>query len=125
MAHSSDDANVLELPRILAVEIFGEQVLSTVERCPVTVYPDQITKIGTRDVEDAREIHFLRLDDSLARMLERPDGAGEHRRGNLQRGGVVVRRHPSSLGDRQTRAEPIDPRRRPHQQYAELVDAAG
>src|SRR5438132_2421846 len=125
MALSSDDANVSELPRILAIEVFGEQALSTVERCPIAMYPDQIPKIGPRDVDDAREIHFLGLDDALARMLERPDDAAEHRSGDLERGGVVVRRHPARLGDRQTRAEPIDAARRTHQQHAKLVGAAG
>src|SRR6266513_2664593 len=118
MAHSSDDANILELPWILAVEIFGEQPLSIVERCPVIMYPDQLAEIGPRDIEDAREIHFLGFDDALARMLERPDDAAEHRRCDLQRGGVVVRYDPPRLGDRQTRAEPIHTSRRTHQQYA-------
>ncbi len=55
-------------------------------------------------------------------MLERPDHPGQHRRGHLQRRGVVVRRHPPRLFDRQPRAEPINPFGRAHQQDPELVD---
>src|ERR1700739_2307102 len=108
MRGSSDDAKVHELPRVLAVEIFGEQTLAPVERGPVTVDPDYFAEIGACDVEDALEIHFLRLDNTLARMLERPDDAGEHRRGDLERGGVVVRCRPPRLGDCQARAGPIN-----------------
>src|SRR5271169_2699062 len=108
MRGSSDDANVLELPRILAVEIFGKQMLATVKRRPVATDPDHLAEIGSRDVEDALEIHFFGLDDAPARMLKGPDDTGEHGGGDLQRGGVIVWRRPSCLSDRQARAVPVD-----------------
>src|SRR5262245_49319489 len=108
MRGSSDDANVLELPRVLSVEIFGKQMLATVKGRPIATDPDHLAEIGSRDIENPLEIHFLRLDDAPTRMLKGPDGTGEHRGGDLQRGGVVVWRRPSRLSDRQAGAVPVD-----------------
>src|SRR5215469_6307784 len=108
MRGGSKDANVLELPRILAIEVLREKSLSTGEGCPVAVHPDHVAEIRAGDIEDPLEVHFLGLYDARARMFERPDDAGEHRCGDLERCGVVMWRHPSRLRDRQAGAEPVD-----------------
>src|SRR6516162_9057208 len=121
MRASSYHTDVLELPRVFAIEIFSKQGLAAVEGRPVTTNTDDLAEIGSSDFKDSFEINLLGLDDSLPRMLEPPDDAGEHRRGDLQRRSVVVRRHLSRLGGRQARAEPVDSARRTHQEHPELV----
>src|SRR5262249_34174167 len=107
----SDDTKILELPWILAIKIFGKQVLAIVKGCPVAADPNHLAEIGFRDLDHALEIHFLRLHNTLTRMLKCPNEPGEHRRGDLQGGRIVMRCCLPSLSDRQTRAKPIHPLR--------------
>src|SRR5229473_150437 len=122
---SSDDPNIFELPRIIAVEIFREKPLAPLQRRPIAINPDNIAEIRVRDFKDALEIHLLGLDDALPRMLDRPDNARQHRRSHLQRGGVVVGRYAARVCDRQPRPKPIDASLGTHQQHPELVDSLG
>src|SRR6266853_1079570 len=89
----SHHADILELPGIVAVEVFRKQALAVVQRRPVAIDADDLAKIGMADLQDALKIDLVRLDDAALRMLDRPDHAGQHGRGDLQRGRVVVRRH--------------------------------
>src|SRR5882757_3047366 len=104
----SHHADILELPGIAAVEVFRKQALAVLERRPVAVHADHLAKIGMADFQDALKVDLVRLDDAALRMLDRPDHAGQHGRGDLQRGRVVVRRHAPRFFDRQARAVPID-----------------
>ena len=69
----SENANILELPRILAVEIFWEESLSTGEGRPIAVYPDHVAEIRAGNIENTLEVHLVGLHDALARMFKRPD----------------------------------------------------
>ena len=44
---------------------------------------------GSNALEDAGEVHLLRLDDAAARVLDRPDHAGEHR-GGIRAGSSIA-----------------------------------
>ena len=68
---ASDDADVLELPGVVAVEVFGEEALAVVQRRPVAPDADQVAEIGGGDLQDAGEIHLIRLDDATARASYR------------------------------------------------------
>src|SRR5690349_16534800 len=114
----SHDADVFELPGIVAVEILGKEPPAILQRRPVAPYADDIAEIGPANFEHALEIQFLRLDNTALRVLDRPDDSGENRRGDLQRGRIVVRRDAARLGERQPRAIPIDALLRPEQQDA-------
>src|SRR5579872_7526592 len=105
---SSDHPDVLELPGIVAVEVFREQALAVEQWGPVAANADNLAEIGPCDFKDAFEVHFVGFDNALARMLDRPNNAGQHRRCYLERGRVVVRRHPTRFVDRELRAVPID-----------------
>ena len=58
-------------------------------------------------------------------ILHRPDDAGQHRRADLQAGGVVVGRELARLVDGELRAVPVGVLLVARQQHAELVDALG
>src|SRR5690349_25075985 len=81
----SHDANVFELPGIVAVEILGKEPPAILQRRPVAPYADDIAEIGTADLEHPREIQFLRLDNAALRVLDRPDDSGENRRRSEER----------------------------------------
>src|SRR5262249_21345468 len=102
-AHSnpSDDTDILELPGIVAVEVLCEQPLAVFEGCPIAKNSNDLTEVGAGDGENTLEIDLLGLDDALPRMLQRPYDPGQHRRGDLERGGVVVWRRAPRLGNRQ------------------------
>src|ERR1700732_4149703 len=70
-------AEILELPGIIRVEIFGEEDSAIEERRPVAIGADDGAEIGHADLEHAREIHLVRLDDPRVRILERPDQPSE------------------------------------------------
>src|SRR5690349_176941 len=86
----SDDADVLELPWIVAVEVLGKQKFAVLQRRPVAIDADDLPEIGPGDLQDAGEIQLLRLDGAPARVFDCPDRATKHGGGDLQRGGVVV-----------------------------------
>src|SRR5712671_1314860 len=79
----SHHADVLELPGIVAVEVFRKQALAVVQWRPVAVHADHLAQIRLADLQDALKIDLVRLDDAALRMLDRPDDAGQHRRGDL------------------------------------------
>src|ERR1700730_16078776 len=81
MVHSSKDANVFELPRVLVVEIFGKKPLAIVERCPIAMHPDHLAEIGAGDIEDAREIHPLGLGAPVLPVARPPGGPRRAPRG--------------------------------------------
>src|SRR5688572_21591018 len=58
----SDDAEVLELPRVLAIEVLREQPAAILQRRPVAVSADHRPEIGHADLEVAVEIHLVSLD---------------------------------------------------------------
>ncbi len=68
-------------------------------------------------------VHVVGLDDAGERVLECPHDAGEHRRRDLQPGGVLMRRELAGLLDGELRAEPVGVAGMAVQQHAELVDA--
>lgn len=75
----SDHAEVLELPRVLAVEVLGEQRRPAFERGPVAVLADDRAEIGHADFEVALEVEFVGFDDAALRVLERqmmPESTG-------------------------------------------------
>src|ERR1700704_2914424 len=86
----SDDAEVLELPGVGLVNVFGEQPAAIPKWRPVAVFADHGAEIGPADLEVAREIHLVGLDDAAVGILQRPDDAGENRCADLDRGRVVV-----------------------------------
>ena len=85
----------------------GNRPGRSVERRPVGVVADHRAEIGHLHLEAAAEIHLVGLDDAGLRVLQRPDHAGEHRRGHLQAGGVLVGRELARLLDRELRAVPV------------------
>src|SRR5262249_59936561 len=80
----SHDADVLELPGVVAIEILGKQPPAILQGRPVAPYADDIAEIRPADLEDALEVQFLRLDDAARRVVDRPNDAGKHRRRDLQ-----------------------------------------
>ena len=70
----------------------GNRPGRSVERRPVGIVADHRAEIRHLHFEAAAEIHLVGLDDAGVRILQRPDHAGEHRRGHLQAGGVLVGR---------------------------------
>ncbi len=68
-----DDADVLELPGIVLVDVLGEQPPAIVQRGPVGVLADHRAEIRHADLEVAAEVHLVRLDDAAVRILDRPD----------------------------------------------------
>src|SRR5829696_4656866 len=80
----SNDADVLELPRVVAVEVFREQLLAVLQRGPVAPDPAHFAEIRPADFQNAGEIEFLGLDDAARRVLDGPDHSGQHRGGHLQ-----------------------------------------
>src|SRR4029077_9074221 len=100
----SDDAEVLELPGIGLIDVLGEQHAALYQRRPVAVLADHRPEIGFADLEVAREIHLIGLDDAALGILQRPDDARQHRRADLDRGRVVVGRELARLMDVELRA---------------------
>src|ERR1700704_5741873 len=96
----SPHQHVPELPGILAVDIFREEARPAIERRPVGILADDRAEIGRLHLEAAAEIHLVGLDDAGLGVLQRPYHSGEHRRGHLQAGGVLVGRDPAGLLDR-------------------------
>ena len=45
-AERADDSDILELPRVIAVEIFREEPFAAVERGPVAIDADEVAEIG-------------------------------------------------------------------------------
>ena len=101
----------------------GKKPGRSVERRPVGVEAVDRAEIGPLHLEAAAEIHLVGLDDAGLRVLQRPDHAGEHRRGHLQAGRVLVGRELARLLDRELRAVPIGVLAVAVEQHAELVDA--
>jgi hypothetical protein len=54
--------------------------------------PIHRAEIGLLHLEAAAEIHLVGLDDAGLRIFQRPDHAGEHGRGHLQAGRVLIGR---------------------------------
>src|SRR5260221_346997 len=104
---SSNDAEVLELPRIVGVEIFREQVPAVAQRRPVAIGADNLAEIGPHDFHAALEIHVVGLDDTGASVFDGPHHTGEHGRCDLQARCIVVGDEPPRLLDRQLRAVPV------------------
>ena len=71
---------------------------------------------------DTFVIQFVGLYDAASRVLDRPYDPGQHSRCDLQRGGVLVRRRPTGLLDRELRAIPVGVIRMAVEQHAKLVD---
>ena len=93
------------------------------ERRPVGVVAGYRAEIGPLDLEAAAEVHLVGLDQAAVRVLQHPDDAGEHRRGDLQAGRVLVGRELAGLLDRELRAVPVGVLGVAVEQDAELVDA--
>ena len=72
------------------VDVLGEEPRAVGKRRPVGVIALHRAEIGPLDLEAAAVVHLVGLDDAGLRVLERPDHAGDHRRGHLQAGGVLV-----------------------------------
>src|SRR5215510_355501 len=86
----SSHAEVLELPGIALVDVLREQLAAVLKRRPVAVLADHRPEIRHADLEVARKVHLVGLDDAAVGVLERPDDAREHRCADLDRSGVVV-----------------------------------
>ena len=78
----------------LAVDLLRKQARPSGERRPVGVFAEHRAEIGQLDFQAAAEVHLVGLDDAAVRVLQHPDHAGQHRRGHLQAGGVLVGREP-------------------------------
>src|SRR5262252_856380 len=121
----SSHAEVLELPGIALVDVLGEQPAAVLKRRPVAVLADHWPEIRHADLEVARKVHLVGLDDAAVGVLERPDDARQHGRADLDRGRVVVGREPARLLDVELRAVPVGALLVAHQQHAKLVAARG
>src|SRR5690349_7991129 len=73
----SRDAEILELPGIVRVDVGREEMLPAEQRRPLAVDADDVAEIGLADAEDPRVVHLVRLDDAAVRVLDRPDHPGE------------------------------------------------
>ena len=78
------------------------------DRGPVGVVRLDPAEVGPLDLEAARVVHLVGLDDPGSRVLQRPDHAGEHRARHLQPGRVLERApapaSPGSTAASRTRA---------------------
>src|SRR5262245_4113908 len=115
--------HVGELPGIAGVDALRKELAAVDERRPVGVATDHRAEIGPLQLEAAPEIHFIGFDNAAVRVLEHPDDAGEHRRGDLEAGRVLVGRELPRLLDRELRAVPVGVLGVAVEQDAELVDA--
>src|SRR3990170_6225709 len=97
----SGHQHVLELPGVAVVDLLREQLVAPAERRPVGVGADHRAEIGTLDFEAAAKIHLVGFDNAALGVLQQPHDAGEHRRGHLQPGGVLVGREQAGFLDRE------------------------
>ena len=93
------------------------------ERRPVGVDADDRAEIGRLHLEAAAEVHLVGLDDAGVRVLERPDHAGQNRRGHLHAGRVLIGRERPRLLDRELRAVPVGVAGVAVEEHAEFVDS--
>src|SRR6185437_15109777 len=63
------NADVLELPRVGLIEVFGEQPLALVQRRPVCIAADDRAEIRRADFQVAPEVDLIGLDDAAVRVL--------------------------------------------------------
>jgi hypothetical protein len=80
-------------------------------------------EVGPLHLQAAAVVHLVGLDDAGGRVLQRPHHPGEHGRGDLQPGGVLVGGEVAGLVDRELRAVPVGVLLVAVEQHAELVDA--
>src|SRR3954452_23087130 len=99
--------HVFKLPRIIAINVFRQQLPTSLNGSPVSVLSDHWTEIRPLDLETASEVHLIDLDDTQVRVLQHPEDAGEDRGSDLQAGRILIRREPTSLLDRELRAVPV------------------
>src|SRR5688572_19961725 len=121
-APERSDPDVLELPGIRLVQIFGEQPLAIMQRRPVRVGAFDGAEVRQADLEVAPEIHFVGLDQADVGILHGPDHSRQAGHRDLQAGGVVVRAELARLVDPQARAIPVRVLLVAGQQYAQLID---
>src|SRR5688572_13951572 len=74
-----DDAKILELPRIVVIEVFVEQLSAPGQWRPVAVNADHRTEVGPAEPQDLVERQVVGFDDAHRRVLDRPYDAGHHR----------------------------------------------
>src|SRR5690606_25122455 len=75
----SPHQNVAELPRVVHVEILGEETRAAVERSPVGVVAADGTQIGQLNLEAATVVDLIRFDDPGLGMFQRPYHPCDHR----------------------------------------------
>src|SRR5256885_6628766 len=99
--------HVFKLPRIIAINVFRKQLSTSLNGSPVGVLSDYWTEIRPLELKTASEVHLIGLDDAQVRVLQHPEDAGEDRGGDLQSGGILIGREPTSLLDRELRTVPV------------------
>ena len=72
-ALSSNRADVLELPGIRFVEIFGKHPAAIDQRMPLGILADHQAEIRPADLQDALVVEVVRFDDTAVRVFDRPD----------------------------------------------------
>src|SRR5450432_3169484 len=62
----SSDAEVLELPGIVGIDVLREEDAAILQRRPIAIGTDDAPEIRQADLEHALEIHLVGLDDAGA-----------------------------------------------------------
>src|SRR3989338_4572207 len=121
----SDNAEILELPGVFAVQVFGEEFAALLERRPIAVLPYHFAKIRLRDIQHKVVVELFGFDDAEAWIFYRVHHPGERCDGYLERGGVVVGYKPPRLLYGEIAAVPVGLLLVPHEKDTKLIDARG
>src|SRR3989344_3329966 len=96
-----DDAEVFELPRIVAVEVLGEKLAAILQGGPSTVLAVEFTEVGLSDFQDIVVIQIFRFDNPKRRIFYRVHKPRERSNSYLERSCVVVWHKPARFFDRE------------------------
>src|SRR5688572_21324853 len=82
-ACASHDPEILELPRIGSIDIFGEKLAPLIERRPVAVRTHDVAEVRIGDFQYALKIEIIRIAYAALRIFHRPDDARHDTGGDL------------------------------------------